>query len=453
MLLDGDIDFLAGLAWREDREEIIGYPDAAMGNETYNLVKHDADEDITVASSALEGRKIGVLDSAMAAVLQAYLEEHEVQAEIVLFRDYEPLFDAFDNHDIDVMAAEGDGAYGRAHAELLYAFGASDYYLCVAKSRPELLTELNEAQAELAANEPNYINSLRSRYYPVSVSSRAFSAIEKQWLSGHDKLRVGYLNHYLPYSDTDDSGDVTGIVRDVVPRMLEELGISHISVSFIGYDSYDGMISALSDGEIDTAFPVGGGLYYSEESGIFQSAPVVSAATELVHRGEYTEETTGKLRVLVQLMETLKEKKVIIYCKYKECQKALLSYLTEKGRKPYIPNGEVKDTERNRVITAINTGEVDTLITNIVRAYDVQDCDICILYSMDGNPQAMVQLFGRITREFDIRNKSLYFFVSEGREQALFENNIKNKASASLRFTQGSNFVLEHIAHCNLLDV
>ena len=297
MLLDGDIDFLAGLARREDREEIIGYPEAAMGNETYNLVKHDADEDITVASSALEGRKIGVLDSAMAAVLQTYLEEHEVQAEIVLFRDYEPLFDAFDNHDIDVMAAEGDGAYGRAHAELLYAFGASDYYLCVAKSRPELLTELNEAQAELAANEPNYINSLRSRYYPVSISSRAFSAAEKQWLSEHGKLRVGYLNHYLPYSDTDDSGNVTGIIRDAVPRMFEELGISRVSISFIGYDSYDRMISALSDGEIDTAFPVGGGLYYSEESGIFQSSPVVSAATELVYRGEYTEETTAHFAV------------------------------------------------------------------------------------------------------------------------------------------------------------
>ena len=297
MLLDGDIDFLAGLAWREDREEIIGYPEAAMGNETYNLVKHDADEDITVASSALEGRKIGVLDSAIAAALQTYLEEHEVQAEIVLFRDYEPLFTAFDSHDIDVMAAEGDGAYGRAHAEFLYAFGASDYFLCVAKSRPELLTELNEAQAELAANEPNYINSLRSRYYPVSISSRAFSAAEKQWLSEHGKLRVGYLNHYLPYSDTDDSGNVTGIIRDAVPRMFEELGISRVSISFIGYDSYDRMISALSDGEIDTAFPVGGGLYYSEESGIFQSSPVVSAVTELVYRGEYTEETTAHFAV------------------------------------------------------------------------------------------------------------------------------------------------------------
>ena len=39
MLLDGQIDLLAGLAWREDRVGLIDYPDAAMGNETYSLVK------------------------------------------------------------------------------------------------------------------------------------------------------------------------------------------------------------------------------------------------------------------------------------------------------------------------------------------------------------------------------------------------------------------------------
>ena len=37
-LLDGEIDLLAGLAKKADREELIGYPDAPMGNETYNLV-------------------------------------------------------------------------------------------------------------------------------------------------------------------------------------------------------------------------------------------------------------------------------------------------------------------------------------------------------------------------------------------------------------------------------
>lgn len=48
MLLDGDIDFLAGLAYREERADIIGYPDSPMGNETYSLVKHDDDIDITL---------------------------------------------------------------------------------------------------------------------------------------------------------------------------------------------------------------------------------------------------------------------------------------------------------------------------------------------------------------------------------------------------------------------
>lgn len=41
MLLNGEIDFLAGLAYREDRKDLIGYPDAAMGNEIYSLVKHE----------------------------------------------------------------------------------------------------------------------------------------------------------------------------------------------------------------------------------------------------------------------------------------------------------------------------------------------------------------------------------------------------------------------------
>ena len=40
MLLDGEIDLLAGLAWREDREEKIGYPEAVMGRESYYLIKH-----------------------------------------------------------------------------------------------------------------------------------------------------------------------------------------------------------------------------------------------------------------------------------------------------------------------------------------------------------------------------------------------------------------------------
>lgn len=297
MLLDGDIDLLAGLAWREERASLIGYPEAVMGSEQYYLVKHDTDTKITAVSDTMNGTRIGVLDSAMVSVLEQYLEEHHVTAEVITYQDHTQLFDAFDSHDIDILAAESDGAHGRDHAEVLTVFGKSDYYLCVNIQRPDLLSELNNAQALLAAEEPNYLNSLSARYYSVSLTSRAFSQAEREWMSTHGILRVGYLENYLPYSDTDKNGNVTGIAGDVIPDILNALGISDIEVTFRGYRSYDDLIAGITAGDIDVAFPVGGGLYYSEESGIYQSNAVASSPTALIYKGDFTETTTARFAV------------------------------------------------------------------------------------------------------------------------------------------------------------
>ena len=75
MLLDGEIDLLAGLAWREERTSLIGYPKNIMGHESYYLVKHDMDTGITADPSTINGYRIGVLDSAMVSVLNQYLKE------------------------------------------------------------------------------------------------------------------------------------------------------------------------------------------------------------------------------------------------------------------------------------------------------------------------------------------------------------------------------------------
>ena len=297
MLLDGEIDLLAGLAWREDRAELIGYPNAMMGNESYYLVKHEEDETISADPATLSGRTIGVLDSVMVSVLNQYLDDNHVSARVTVFSDYTQLFQAFDSLEVDVLAAESDGAHGREHAEVLTVFGASDYYLCVSKKRDDLLTELNSAQVLLAAEEPNYLNSLRARYYSVSVNAKAFSQMEREWMNTHTALCVGYLDHYLPYSDTDTEGNVTGIVKDIIPAVLKALGLERITVTYKGYTSYDDMIAGIAAEEIDVAFPVGGGLYYSEESGIYLSNPVSSSPAELVYKGEFNEKTTDHFAV------------------------------------------------------------------------------------------------------------------------------------------------------------
>ena len=291
MLLDGRIDMLAGLAKTEERESIINYPDTAMGSETYNMVKHSDDDSITYSYSTLTGKKIGVLDSAMVGVLEKFLDEHDITADVHKYPDYLSMLDDFDNGAVDVYVAESDGAAERDNAELLYAFGSNDYYLCVTLDRKDLLEELNIAQEQLSVEEPNYINSLRIKYYSSSISSRSLSNAEKKWLGEHQELRVGYFDNYLPFSDTDDSGNATGMVVELLPHMMEELGITDLTVSYKGYSNYDDMISDMREGIIDVAFPVGGGLYYSEQNGIYQSSTVESSSTEIVYKGEYTEGT------------------------------------------------------------------------------------------------------------------------------------------------------------------
>lgn len=289
MLLNGEIDLLAGLARRDDRTGLIGYPTEPMGSETYTLVRHLSDDTSGYTLSSVSGKRIGVLNSAVLDVLTEYLAIHETEAEVVSFDDYESLFDAFDTGEVDILAAEGDGAKGRDDCETICSFGHSDYYLCVNINRPELLEELDSAQSLLAAEEPQFISSLQSKYYSSSVSGTAFSEEEREWIRENNSLRVGYLNNYLPYSATGSDGEATGIVRDVFPAIFGELSVPAPQIFYTGYDSYDSMIGAVASGQIDVCFPVGGGLYYSEESGIYQSASVATSSTDLVYKGQYDE--------------------------------------------------------------------------------------------------------------------------------------------------------------------
>ncbi|MCR5156198.1 MAG: hypothetical protein K6C96_05920 [Butyrivibrio sp.] len=90
--------------------------------------------------------------------------------------------------------------FSRVRAEVVCTFGTSDYYLCVSKKRTDLLAELEEAQSLLAMEEPNYIGTLRSKYYSSSVSSHTFSEAERAWAEENTSLKVQPLQHVkLPH--------------------------------------------------------------------------------------------------------------------------------------------------------------------------------------------------------------------------------------------------------------
>lgn len=333
MLLEGKIDFLAGLAWKKEREGLIGYPSLSMGTETYYLLKHTTDTSIIIDDeySLLNGKVIGIINSSITDALNDFLTLHHIEAAVVNYPDYKKLFESFNNNIIDIAVAESDGTYGRDNVDVLCEFGNAEYYLCVNIKRQDLLSQLDMAQKLLNKEEPNFLNALHAKYFPFSISSRAFSDAEKEWIAAHKDLKVGYLNNYLPYSDMDESKNVTGIVKELFPEIFNRLGIKDMEISYTAYNSYSKMISAVSLGEVDVIFPVGGGIYYSEENGIYQSNVVCTSPTELVYNSNYEEEKTvfavnkNNTMQYYYILANFPEAQIIFYDSIEACLNAVLT--------------------------------------------------------------------------------------------------------------------------------
>ena len=167
---------------------------------------------------------------------------------------------------------------------------------------------------------------------------------------------------------------------------------------------------------------------------------------------EFTPQTTPKLAVLLDLVnETVKVKgeQILVYIKYVEAQKSIASILEEQGYRVTILNGRRENAsakKRTEKVGLFNDGHYDVMLTNVLRGIDLNACDTAVLYSIDPNPQKMVQFEGRITREFNIEGKSVILLVAMGREKNFVEKELKLRIDASAAFaSSGKSMVLEAI--------
>jgi len=180
---------------------------------------------------------------------------------------------------------------------------------------------------------------------------------------------------------------------------------------------------------------------------------VTDYPTKVNRNVPFTPETTPKLAVLLHILEETVgtfSSQALVYCSFVEAQQEMARIIEEQlGYKVAVLNGQGRTSNakvRTEVVEAFNNGVYDVLITNVLRGLDLKTCDNCILYSIDPNPQKMVQFEGRITREFDIYGKSVWLLVAMGKEKKFVEQNLKLRVNASASFTNtGKSLVLTAI--------
>lgn len=158
--------------------------------------------------------------------------------------------------------------------------------------------------------------------------------------------------------------------------------------------------------------------------------------------------TTPKVAATLDILSGLDigVDKVLIYCRFVDCQEKLKEVLEHHGFRSVILNGKTKVKDKNAIINGFNNGVHDILITNVRKGLDLNECNVTIMYTIDPNPQLMVQVEGRMTREVDVIGKSVYLLVSMGKEKKFVEEVLKMRVDASSKFVNtGKSMVVDAI--------
>ena len=300
-LKDGEIDLMAGVAYSEDRVDQIGYPDSEMLNETFYIYKDTDDSSMQCGDIAsYSGKKIGTLkgDQRMTAALEQWKARHRADIEIEYYSDFTECARVFNEQQIDGFVSADNVVSSYSGITPVEKIGKQLFYLCTAKEREDLLSELNMAMSIMNERDAVEVDELRNKYYTETTVSVFLSQQEQQWMKEHAQITVGYLADYLPYCDKAEDGSATGLVSDIVPDLFDALsGDYDPEIIYRCFDDQQEMLDCLKNGEVDFVMPVSDGKWYAEQEEFVQSSAVVAFPIALVYRAPYDNEVTSRIAV------------------------------------------------------------------------------------------------------------------------------------------------------------
>ena len=287
-LMDGDIDLLSDVSYREERAEFISYPDLPMGTESYYIYISSGNRELSGDKPAtFDGKKIGVnKGSVQEGFLKTWAEKNGITVEIVpLTAEEEICMNMVRDGRLDGFAS----VYTLSAEENtipVCRIGGSDYYYAVNKNRPDLLAELNTALAGIHEEDPYFNERLSEERLQNSRLYVALTPAQETWLEEHSTIRVGYVENWMPFCQTDpETGELTGALKDFLAHARNSLSQKQ-EVRFVttSYASAAAALEALNKGAVDCVFPVSMNYYDADQQKVWITNPAMKTGVNEVLR-------------------------------------------------------------------------------------------------------------------------------------------------------------------------
>lgn len=292
----GEVDVMVGVSRTGQHREEVLFPSSGILSETFYIYKGAGNDAIQSGdASSLSGKAVGVVsDSTSEVHFDRWLAENQCGAVKRTFPNIEECRAAYQQGSLDAFVSADNLVHDMPDIQPIEIVGKEPYYLAVSKSRPDLLAQVNAVLPVMNSLDRGFLAELQSRYAADTTVNAFVTPEERAWVESHPTLTIGYLDNYLPFSDTDSSGNPTGLLIDVVPEILDQLPCDwEPEVAMQAFENQGSMVEALESGQIDVAFPVGGGTWFAEQAGYLRSSPVVSPSMDLVAKEPYDSETVA----------------------------------------------------------------------------------------------------------------------------------------------------------------
>ena len=292
-LMDGEIDILSDVSYKQEREEFMLYPDLPMGTESYYIYISQDNHEITGDDpTSLSGKRIGVnKGSIQEGFLEDWAKKNGVTFEIVLLVvDEDESMALVERGEVDGYATVYTiSAENRTVP--IYRIGGSDYFYAVNKNRPDLLAELNIALAGIQDEDPYFAERISEERLYEKRTNIALQPNQEEWLKKHGKIRIGYRDNYLPFCQADEeTGELTGALKDYLTHATNELSSVVLQFETIPYASTEAALAAMKAGEVDAVFPVYLHSYDADKMDVRLTDPAMKTEMNAVMR---TSETRG----------------------------------------------------------------------------------------------------------------------------------------------------------------
>lgn len=254
-LKNGEIDLMAGIAYSEDRTEQINYPDSEMLNETFYIYKAENDSSIQCGNiNSYNGKKIGVLknNQRMVSVLEKWKSKYHANIECVSYTDMLECSNAFNKKEIDAFVSADNVVSYYSGITPVEKIGKQPFYLCVAKDRTDLLSDLNMAvyKKEAAPYPSDFFagkrillaeNNRMNREIAVAILEDAGLKVD---VAENGKIAVDKISYYPPGFYTAVLMDIQMPVMDGYTatreiRALPNPSISKIPIIAVSANAFD----------------------------------------------------------------------------------------------------------------------------------------------------------------------------------------------------------------------